>query len=122
MIRIEIKYENPPGKQIIVHQRKNFQQFVLIQDIIQGVADTEYGSNSAVQLQFPHILLQIQDFRSALFLFFHGNIQHGSGGIHPYHIIAFPIHQFRQRPRAAAQVNYQVPFGIQHFFRIPLRP
>ena len=40
---------------------ENIQKLFLLQDIIQRITNAEYGSHRAVQLQLPHILIQVQN-------------------------------------------------------------
>ena len=100
--RIKVKQKQPSGIQIIVHQRKRLFQLLFFQQIIEGIADADYGPHRAVKLKFAHILLQIEDIQPGLFLFFQGDIQHPAGQIHPDHIVPGPRQPLRHAAGAAA--------------------
>ena len=71
---IEIKDKHPAGIEIVVHQLKYLQQFLFFQNIIHGIADTDHRTYGRIQIQFPHVLMKIEDFRTALCFFVHGNV------------------------------------------------
>ena len=89
--RIKIKDKNPTGEQVIVHQMESLKHILIHQQIIQGIADTDNGSDRTVQIQLPHILTQIQNIAPGLKLLIQGDLQHLFGAVHPNHVIALFI-------------------------------
>ena len=91
IICIKIKDKNATGVEIIVHQPEYLQKFLFFQNIIDGITDADHRTNSRIQIQFPHILMQIEDLRTALRLFLHGNAQHLFRIVHADAIIPFLV-------------------------------
>lgn len=57
--RIQIEYKNASGIQIIIDERKYFQQILFFGYVIHGVAYAHNCPNRAIKLKCTHILIQI---------------------------------------------------------------
>ena len=86
--RLQIENEITARFNIRFHPAKKFIQFLLMKQIIHGIAHTEHRIYRAVQFHFFHVLMQIQNIGTALFLLLLRNRKHIHRFIQTNHVIS----------------------------------
>ena len=119
---IHIKNKNPARIQVIIHQPENLQKIFLGQYIVHTVTDAHNRPHGSVQLELPHILIQVQDIVAGLIFFVLCLLQHLHGTVDPDHIISGIRQQLRHASCSAPQFTDQSvgnPVPLQQPDQIP---
>ena len=111
IVCVHIKKKSPANLKMFIYPNKCFLQFLFIQNIIDAVTGTVYCPDTSIQIQFLHLLQQIQDF------FFSAlcqcDLKHLCRAVHAGHIVSGFCHKTRQFSGPTSQIEHRsVPDSV----------